>query len=151
VKRREITRVYFNSCITDFIGYEDIASLPASLFSTSVKLFDFPHSISFHHFIFPKHLNDETRAINKYEFPFFISLNYMGAINIEFCFTIYPYIFYFFYRSEVGEIKEYAIHSGRYLFEKISKSVNSFKLLWVNLLTCLQKSRISEDFLTKTF
>jgi hypothetical protein len=74
----------------------------------------------------------------------------MGAINIEFPFTICPYsIFYIFF--EVGEINEYAIHSGRYLFEKESKSVNSFKSLWVNLLTCLQKSRASEDFLMETF
>jgi len=71
----------------------------------------------------------------------------MGAINIEFPFTICPYI----YRSEVGEINEYAIHSGIYLFEKGSKSVNSFKSLWVNLLTFLQKSRVSKDFLTKFF
>jgi hypothetical protein len=51
----------------------------------------------------------------------------------------------------VGAIDDYAIHLGRYIFEKGSKSVNSFKLLWVNLLTCLQKSRVSEDFLMKKF
>ena len=103
LKRRENTRVSFNSRITDFIKYKDIASLPASLFSTPVKLSDFPHWISFHHFIFCKHLNAEMREINKHEFPLFISLNQMGAINIEFPFTICQFNFIFFLDLKWGK------------------------------------------------
>ena len=93
-----------------FIHYQRSCSVPRWSYLTSH--IEFPFTTSF----FCKHLNVEMREINKHEFPFFISLNRMGAINIEFPFTIFLYsIFYIFF--EVGAINEYEIHSGRYLLE----------------------------------